>query len=417
MTLTTTGQTGLELDERAEKALPRGIAGHFSPQVNWPGSPHFIARANGSRIWDVDGNEYIDMMCAWGPIVVGYLHPEVEEAVARQHAMVDCGPGAGPVMVDLAEKLVSLVDDGAWALFAKNGADVTTLSVTLARAQTDKKTVLVANGAYHGALPWCNPDPQGTVPTDRAYFDYFEFNDLEDIRKVAESHRGDLAAVITSPMRQPPGFDQELASREFAVGVRELCDDHGALLIHDEVRTGMRLELGSGWRQFGVAPDMSAWGKAIANGYALSALVGKEEVREAAARVFATGSFWWSGDAMAAGLATLEILERDDGLGAMNEWGTKFQQGIAAAAAAHGLGVAVTGPPTMPYARFEADDDERGLADLFAAECGRHGLYLHPRHNWFVSGGMDDSDLDQALSAVEAGVAAVASRADARQLG
>ena len=94
MTTTFQGQAGAELDERAPKALPRGVAGHFSPQVNWPGSPHFIARAEGSRFWDVDGNEYIDMMCGWGPIVLGYQHPEVEEAVARQHAMVDCGPGA-----------------------------------------------------------------------------------------------------------------------------------------------------------------------------------------------------------------------------------------------------------------------------------------------------------------------------------
>jgi glutamate-1-semialdehyde 2,1-aminomutase len=410
MTTTATGQTGLELDERAAKALPRGVAGHFSPQVNWPGSPHFIARAEGSRVWDVDGNEYIDMMCAWGPIVIGYLNPEVEEAVARQHSQVDCGPGAAPVMVDLAEKLVPMIDGGAWALFAKNGADVTTLSVTLSRAHTGKSTVLIANGAYHGALPWCNPDVQGTLPGDRQSFKYFDFNDLDSVRAAIAGHEDDLAAVIVSPYRQPPGFDQEAPTREFATGLRELCDQYGALLIHDEVRTGMRLELGTAWRQFGVAPDMSAWGKAIANGYALAALVGKEEVREAAAKVFATGSFWWTGDAMAAGLATLEIMERDDSLAAMNAWGTSFQQGIVAAAEARGIEVAVTGPPTMPYARFLADDDDRGLADIFTAACGKHGLYLHPRHNWFVSAAMDGRDLDQALTAVEAGVDAVASK-------
>ncbi|MBN9622182.1 MAG: aminotransferase class III-fold pyridoxal phosphate-dependent enzyme [Actinobacteria bacterium] len=410
MTTTATGRTGLELDERAAKALPRGVAGHFSPQMNWPGSPHFIARAEGSRVWDVDGNEYIDLMCSWGPIVLGYLHPEVEEAVARQHAQVDCGPGAAPVMVDLAEKLVPMIDGGAWALFAKNGSDVTTLSVTLARAHTGKSTVLVANGAYHGSLPWCNPDAQGTVPGDRASLDYFDFNDLDSVGAAIERHPGDLAAVIVSPYRQPAAFDQVAPTAEFAVGLRELCDRHDALLIHDEVRTGMRLEFGSAWHRFGVAADMSAWGKAIANGYALAALVGKEEVREAAARVFATGSFWWSGDAMAAGLATLEIMERDDSLAKMNEWGTKFQQGIVAAAEARGIGVVVTGPPTMPYARFEADDDSRALNDIFTAECGKHGLYLHPRHNWFVSAAMDERDLDQALTAVEAGVDAVASK-------
>lgn len=412
MTTTFSGHVGVDLDRRAAKALPRGLAGHLSPRGNFPGAPHYIARAEGSRFWDVDGNEYIDMMCSWGPIVVGHRHPEIEEAVARQHAMVDCGNGAAPVMVDLAEKMVSLVDDGAWSLFAKNGADVTTLSLTLARAHTGRRTVLVATGAYHGALPWCNPDSQGTVPGDRASLDYFDFNDLESVTEVAERHRGDLAAVIISPLRQPPGFDQELPSREFAVGLRELCDEHDALLIHDEVRTGMRLELGSGWRQFGVAPDLSAWGKAIANGYALAALVGREEVREAAAEVFATGTFWWSGDAMAAGLATLEILGRDDALAAMNDWGSRFRAGLDAAAEARGVGIAVTGPPTMPYARFTADDEDHGLSDIFAAECGRHGLYLHPRHNWFVSAALDDRDLDRALAAVQAGIDAVAAKAD-----
>jgi glutamate-1-semialdehyde 2,1-aminomutase len=349
-------------------------------------------------------------MCSWGPQVIGYLRPEVEEAVARQHAQVDCGPGAAPVMVDLAERLVSLIDGGAWALFAKNGADVTTLAVTLARAHTGRGTVLVADGAYHGSLPWCNPDALGTVPGDRANLEYFAFNDLDSVRAAIERHPDDLAGLIVSPYRQPAGGnDQEAPTREFAVGVRQLCDEHGGLLIHDEVRTGMRLELGSAWKQLGVAPDMSAWGKAIANGYALSALVGREEVREAASKVFATGSFWWTGDAMAAGLATLDLMEREDSLGRMREWGTRFQEGLAAAAAARDVAIVVTGPPTMPFARFEADDDSRALSDVFTAECGKHGLYLHPRHNWFVSAAMDDRDLDQALVAVEAGIDAVAS--------
>ncbi|MFT3866695.1 MAG: aminotransferase class III-fold pyridoxal phosphate-dependent enzyme [Solirubrobacterales bacterium] len=410
MTTTLHGPSSLELDERAEKALPRGLAGHLSPQVNFPGAPHYIARAEGSRFWDLEGNEYIDMMCSWGPIVVGHLNPEVEEAVARQHAQVDCGNGAAPVMVDLAEKLVSLIDEGAWSLFAKNGSDVTTLAVTLARAQTGRRTVLIADGAYHGALPWCNPDTQGVLPGDREGIDTFEFNDLESVAAAAAAHPDDLAAVILSPLRQPPGHDQEMPTREFAVGLRELCDEHGALLIHDEVRTGMRVELGGSWSGFGVAPDLSAWGKAIANGYALAALVGTEALRDVASRVFSTGTFWWSGDAMAAGLATLEILERDDALATMNAWGRRWCEGVAAAADAAGVDVAVTGPPTMPYARFTDDDDGRALADVFAAECGRQGLFLHPRHNWFVSAAMDERDLDQALAAAEAGVQAVAAQ-------
>ena len=107
-------------------------------------------------------------------------------------------------------------------------------------------------------------------------------------------------------------------------------------------------------------------------------------------------------------MKTLEIMERDDSLARMRDWGTRFGEGLVAAADAQGLGVTLTGPPTMPYARFEGDGDDRALADIFTAECGKHGLYLHPRHNWFVSAANDDRDLDQALVAVEAGVVAVA---------
>src|SRR5262249_32110946 len=153
-----------------------------------------------------------------------------------------------PVMVDLAEKLVTLIDEGAWALFAKNGADVTTLSVTLARAHTGRGTVLVANGAYHGSLPWCNPDAQGSVPGDRANLDYFDFNHLDSVRAAIARPPDALAGLIVPPYRQPAGgIDQEAPTAEFATGVRQLVSEHGGLLIHDEVRTGMRLELGSGW--------------------------------------------------------------------------------------------------------------------------------------------------------------------------
>src|SRR3954451_7074856 len=98
MTVTSQGSASAGLVERAAKAMPRGLAGHLSPQVNWPGAPSYIARAEGSRFWDVDGNEYLDLMCSWGPIILGHRHPEVEEAVSRQHALVDCGNGAAPVM-------------------------------------------------------------------------------------------------------------------------------------------------------------------------------------------------------------------------------------------------------------------------------------------------------------------------------
>jgi glutamate-1-semialdehyde 2,1-aminomutase len=403
----TLGPLDRALRERAARALPRGIYGHVGAELLWPGAPQFVERAEGSRFWDVDGREYIDLMCSWGPILLGHRHPAVEEAVARQHRQVDCGNGPSAVIVELAERLVGTVAHADWVLLAKNGSDATTLSLTLARAHTGRATILVAAGAYHGALPWCNPNPLGTVAGDRAHLAYYRYNDLESVRHAAGAHRDDLAAVIVSPFRHDAGFDQELPEPGFAAGLRELCDETGALLILDDVRAGFRLAHGSSWEPLGIEPDLSAWSKGIANGYPLAAVLGRDSVRPAARDVFATGSFWFAADAMAAALATLTVLEEEAGVEAMHEWGGRFWAGIETAARKNDLAVNLTGPVTMPYLTFPGDDDRR-RGDRFAAACAAAGLYVHPRHNWFVSTALGEVELERALAAVGAGFAAVA---------
>ena len=403
----TSGPVDRALRERASTALPHGLYGHMTTDLLWPGAPQFVARADGSRFWDVDGNEYVDLMCSWGPILLGHRHPAVEEAVARQHGLVDCGNGPSPKMVELAERFVEVVDHAAWAMFAKNGGDATTLCLTLARAHTGRATILTAGGAYHGALPWCSPGERGIVPGDRAHLAHYVFNDLDSVLAAASAHEGDLAGIVVSPFKHDAGFDQELTDPAFAQGLRELCDRTGALLILDDVRCGFRIAFGSSWEPLGVAPDLSAWSKGIANGYALSAVLGAEHVREAAAAVYATGSFWYSADAMAASLATLDVLEREDGLAAMQRWGGRLWDGIAAQARSLGVAVDLTGHATMPYLTFPGDEDY-AHGELFAAVCAREGLYLHPRHNWFVSTALTDADLDVALRATDRALAAVA---------
>lgn len=406
---TTDSKQGADLLERAATALPNGVYGHVTRQLLWPGAPQFVERADGSRFWDVDGNEYVDLMCSWGPILLGHRHPEVEEAVDRQHARVDCGNGPTECMVELAERMISIVDHAEWSVFAKNGSDATTLCLTLARAHTGRAGILIADGAYHGALPWCNPEPLGSVPSDRAHFSYYTYNDLESVARAAESHRGDLAGIIVSPFRHDAGLDQEDVDPDFARGLREICDRTGALLILDDVRAGFRVAFGSSWEPIGVRPDLSAWGKAIGNGYPLAAVLGTEEIREAAAKVFMTGSFWFTGDAMAAALATLGVLERDSVIAQMKNWGDRFHSRLAGAADRYGLEVNITGPSTMPYLSFPGDD-ERKLNDLFAGTCADAGLYIHPRHNWFVSAALDDDDLELAANAVDLGMKAIAER-------
>ena len=401
------GPTDASLRRRASRSLPGGGYGHVSADAfNFPGAPQFVQRAEGSRFWDVDGNEFVDLMCSWGPILLGHRHPRVEAAVQEQHALADCGNGPAPVMVDLAERLVEVVDHADWARFAKNGSDATTLCLTLARADTGRTTILAAQGAYHGALPWCNPFPLGSVPGDRAHLAYYRYNDLGSVQALVDAHDGDIAGVIVSPFRHDAGFDQEMPDPAFAQGLRDICDRIGAHLILDDVRAGFRLHYGSSWEPLGVAPDLSAWSKAMANGYPIAAVLGNDRIRETAEQVFATGSFWYAADAMAAALATLDVLKDDHGIEHMHRWGQDLWSGFEERAASRSIEMSITGHVTMPYVTFP-NDAQRHKNDVFAAACAQHGLFVHPRHNWFVSTALDDDDLESALDAIDAGLEAV----------
>ncbi|HEY2507843.1 MAG TPA: aminotransferase class III-fold pyridoxal phosphate-dependent enzyme [Streptosporangiaceae bacterium] len=395
-----------ELRRRALAVIPGGMYGHQSAGPLPPAYPQFLRSGRGARIWDVDGNEYVDLMCSYGPIVLGHQHPKVEEAARAQAALGDCQNGPGEVMVDLAELLVATVQHADWAMLAKNGTDATTMCCTIARAQTGRTRILAATGAYHGAAPWCTPRLAGVTTEDRANIGYYTFNDLASVQAAVESGPAP-AAIIVSPFRHDAGYDQELADAAFARGLRELCDRTGAALILDDVRCGFRLHLGSSWEPIGVQPDLSAWSKAIANGHPLAAVLGSERFRDGAASVFVTGSFWFSAVAMAAAVATIGALRAEGAIQAMDQSGAALRAGICDQAAAHGLRISYTGPAAMPYLSFAADQGYR-LAGLFAATALQHGLYLHPRHNWFISAALTDADLAQALAATDAALAAVA---------
>ncbi|MEN0076264.1 MAG: aminotransferase class III-fold pyridoxal phosphate-dependent enzyme, partial [Paracraurococcus sp.] len=142
------------LRARAARVVPGGMWGHMHAARMPEGYPQFFARAEAGHVWDADGRRYVDLMCAWGPIVLGHREPAVERAAARQAALGDAMNGPAPVMVELAERLVERIAHADWAIFAKNGTDATTACVTIARAATGRRAILVAEGSYHGALPW-----------------------------------------------------------------------------------------------------------------------------------------------------------------------------------------------------------------------------------------------------------------------
>jgi glutamate-1-semialdehyde 2,1-aminomutase len=394
------------LRARAQAVIPGGMYGHQSARPLPPEYPQFMREGRGARVWDVDGNCYVDLMNSYGPVVLGHQHPKVDAAVRAQAELADCQNGPGPAMVELAELLVATVRHADWAIFAKNGTDATTMCCTIARAQTGRRKILVAEGAYHGALPWCTPRPAGVTAQDRANLGHYMFNDLTSAKSAVVEAGDDLAAIIVSPFKHDAGQDQELVDPGFARGLRELCDSTGAALILDDVRCGFRLALGSSWEPIGVEPDLSAWSKAIANGYPLAAVLGNDRFRAGAADIFVTGSFWFSAIPMAAAIATINALRDEGAIEAMERAGNALRDGIVAQAASFGLDIRYTGPVQMPYLTFTGDE-EYALGRLFAAEAIERGVFLHPRHNWFVSAALTDDDVAAALAATDAAFAAV----------
>jgi glutamate-1-semialdehyde 2,1-aminomutase len=393
---------------RAARVVPGGIYGHTDASMLWSGAPKFVKRAQGCRFWDADGREYIDLMCSWGPILHGHGHPVVEEAVARQASQVDCGNAPTAAFVELAELFVDTVEHADWAMFAKNGTDVVTLATGLARARTGKQIILTPEGSHHGRLP-PRYTSERTSASDRLHRTVFRFNDLTSVEERLIAHSGNVAGVLVPAFLHNAGEDQELPHPEFVRGLRRLCDIYDAVLIVDDVRAGFRLTNGCSWEQFGVEPDLSAWSKAIANGYPISALLGTDAMREVARTVFIAGSFWMSGVPMAAAIATINVLNADDGLGRMRDRGEQLVQGLREQADRYGLGVRVTGPVTMPYLRF-IDDADLAVTERWAAEVANGGVFLHPRHNWFISTAHTVADIDHILEASDRAFSVIAGR-------
>ncbi len=394
---------GLELSrtftlfERAMRVVPGGIYGHQTPALLVPGSyPYFFARGDGSHVWDVDGNEYIDYLCSYGPIVIGHRHPAVEEAVLRQMRDGNCFNAPTALWVELAEHLVALTPFAEWAVFAKNGSDVCTWAVEVARAATGRRKVVKAAGAYHGTHAWCSPLPAGITDEDRAHVLQVPWNDLAALERLVSDVGADVAAIMLTPFRHDAFHDSELPAPGYLAGVRRLCDAHRIVLILDDVRAGFRLHLGGSGEHFGVRPDLACYCKAIANGYPLSACLGRESLRKAAQDVFFTGSYFTSAVPMAAALACLRTLEASDGIARMDALGRRLCAGLEHAARGHDLQVVTSGPPALPFMSFRNDRGQK-LNRIFCAAMSERGVYLHPHHNWFLSAAHTEGDIDATL--------------------
>lgn len=395
-----------ELRERAAAVIPGGMYGHQSVGLLPDDYPQFFERGEGAHLWDADGNRYLDYMCAYGPNLFGYLHPEIDAAFVRQLEKGDTLTGPTGLMVELAEALTRMVSHADWAIFCKNGTDATTMALTTARAHTKRRAVIRAKGAYHGAVPWCTPRPAGVIESDRAHQVFCDYNDVASLEAAVAEAGDDLAAIFAAPFKHDAFIDQAEPDSAYARRARELADHTGALLIVDEVRAGFRLSRDCSWSRIGVQPDLSTWGKCVANGHALSVVLGNDKARAAAASIYVTGSFWFQAATMAAALETLRLVRDTDYLERMTALGETLRTGLDERAKAAGFGFRQTGPGVMPLFLFDDDPDLR-KGFCWSSEMLSRGVYVHPWHNMFLCAAMTDADIAATLDAAEGAFAAL----------
>lgn len=400
--------------ERACKLIPSGIYGHQGPAegcyVPVSAFPFYASRAQGSYLWDLDGNRFIDYMGAYGPNVLGYNDPDVDEAAARQRAVCDCTTLPHPVMIDFADLLVDTVACADWAFFAKNGNDATSGAILTARAHTHRKKIVFFKGYYHGVSPWSQKiDYPGIIEEDVVNNIYVKWNDFEELARVFDENKDQIAAVIGQPYMHGNFADNELPAEGFWQKVRQLCDDSGAVLIIDDVRAGWRLDLAGSDHYFGFQADLICFCKAIANGYNVSALCGREFLKNAVSSLSFTGSYWMSAVPFAAGIACIEKMKRLGCPQLLIDKGEQLKQGLIAAAQKYGFDLHVSGVPSLFYLRI-ADDPSLMLHQEWIAECVQRGVFFTNHHNHFINASLSDADIAETVEIADEAFSVVRER-------
>jgi glutamate-1-semialdehyde 2,1-aminomutase len=363
--------------------------------------PAFARYGEGAYVWDVDGNRYLDFILAYGTIVLGHAHPKVTSAVIGELRRGFALSLPKAVQIELAELLCEVIPGAERVLLLKTGSDATSAAVRVSRAYTGREHVL--RWGYAGWHDWAALREAGLPAAALGQRHTFTYNDLESLREVLKLHGHEIACCVMMP------FELELPKPGFLLDVLELVHRYGVLLVFDEMRSGFRVALGGAQERFGVPADLATFSKAMANGYPISALTGREEVMSMLGKVHVSSTFYINAAEMVASVATIRELQEGETLVELERLGGLLMRGLTALAAAAGVQATVLGVPQMPFLRFDYEDRAaRELAKRsFFTETVRRGILLHPNHHWYVSGAMTDDDIHDALAACEAGFAAV----------
>jgi len=378
-------------------------------------APVFLKRAEGSHVWDVDGNEYIDFPMALGPIILGHNYSAVTESVVRQIHDGTTFSLPHPLEVEVAEMLVEAIPCAQMVRFGKNGSDATAGAVRVARGYTGKD--IIACCGYHGWQDWyigTTTRNKGVPETVEKLTVNFDYNNIASLERLFSEHPGQVAAVIMEPV----GVVEP--NKDFLQQVQEITKNNGALLIFDEIITGFRLALGGAQEYFGVTPDLACFGKAMANGYPLSAIVGRREIMELFDEIFYSFTFGGETLSLAAAKATIFEMKTKKVISHLWEQGQKLKDGYNVLAQAYSVNdfTECIGLPPRTLITFNDETGNESLLykSLFQQECLKRGILFSGGQN--ICLGHSNADIDHTLrvyrTAMEILAAAVKNK-DARQ--
>ena len=368
--------------KRAEQTIPIGSQTFSKSRTQYPVgiSPLYAARAKGANIWDLDGNKYIDLVSSLASITLGYGDTEVERAVKKQLRLGVSLSLPARLESEVAELIVEMVPSAEMVRFGKNGSDATSAAVRLARAFTGRDHIIVCG--YHGWQDWyigSTTRNKGVPESVSSLTHKFEFNNIESLKAVLDFLEGQVAAVIMEPMNAAypaPGFLE---------GVLALTHQAGALLIFDETITGFRYAKGGAQELFGITPDLSTFGKGLANGFPLSAVAGRREVMMEMQEIFFSGTFGGELLSLAAAKTVLQRQLREDVCGALSFNGQDLSDKTERSIAENGLEgiLKISGHPSWRFLNWTATEkytvDE--IKTFFMQEVFKRGLLVLSTHN------------------------------------
>jgi glutamate-1-semialdehyde 2,1-aminomutase len=395
------------------------------------GTPLIIDHAQGSRLWDVDGREYIDYVCSWGALILGHAHPDVVAAVADQAERGTSYGMTSPLEIELGERIARAVPSIERIRFVSSGTEATMSAIRAARGFSKRDVILKFEGGYHGhadsflvqagsGLATLGISSSPGVPDAIAHLTLnAPYNDLAAVEQIFRAHPEKIAAVIVEPVAANMGVAPPVEG--FLKGLRELTRRDGALLIFDEVITGFRVALGGAQQLYGVAPDLTTLGKIIGGGLPVAAYGGRRDIMERVAPlgpVYQAGTLSGNPLAMRAGLAMMPRLEASGFYDALNRKAERLANGLRAALAESRVAGQVniagslltlffTPEPVRDYAGAKKSDAARFAA--FFREMFDRGIFLPPSQfeALFVSAGHSDADIDATIAAARAALAAM----------